>query len=187
MYLYILVFASIMQVLPIAQHFLLSLLLKALCKNSTSSSESNESLSTLIGHVRPLLHSSCMLNTILAKAVAVHLCNYSQVTESDIELMDDEISIIITILQSISCDKLKQRYYSNIMLQVLNLLCSHPMNLAKFESSGIVDVLQSLLEVGGEEEGMVATILWKIASNNDLTSDISDEVVSENHFTQGKL
>lgn len=183
----IITFVSMMQILPIAQHFLLCLFLKALSKTSAGCSESDESLSTLIRHVRPLLHSPFLLTTVLAKAAAVYLCKSSQVTQSDIELADDEVSIIIAILHSISHDQLKQRYYLNIILQVLNLLCSHPMNLVKFESNGIVDVLESLLEVGGEGEDMVANIIWKIASNNEVTSDISDENVSENNFTRGRL
>lgn len=148
----------------VAQHFLLTLLLRSLCKNSV------EVLPTLLNFIQSLMKSHFVIIAVMAKAVATQLQLCAETT-GDIALMDKEVDSIAAIIHELSQDSLKRRYYLNIILQVLILLCSHPTNITRFASHSIVAELQTLMETANEAEDKIAIVLWKIASGGETDSE----------------
>ena len=162
----------------VAHHLLLTTILKVLQTTGIDTINDVDSLSDLKSYVLSLLSSPFMLVAVLAKAVA-HLLTYPQVTKNNMELTDGEVDHIATILCRLSQDKLTRVYFSSIILQVLRLLCSQPVNKTQFMQRGVVVHLQTLMEVSSEAEaGVIANILWTIISMEN-----SDEVID----TKGML
>ena len=148
-------------------------MLKAL---HTSSIATCGSLSTLEKYVQSLSESPFILVALLAKAVSHKLRSHSQEG-----LTDKEAEYIRIILHKISQDYLMRRYYSSIILQALQLSCFHPVNVPLFVRCGIVDTLQTLMDISSNSEAgdVVANILWKILSNDEINAENSEEVVAD--------
>ena len=154
----------------VAHHLLLTTILKVL---QTHGIDDINSLSALKSYVLSLLTSPFMLVAVVAKAVA-HLLTYPEATKNNMELTDGEVDHITTILCRLSQDKLTRVYFSSIILQVLHLLCSQPVNKTQFMQRGVVAHLQTLMEVSSEAEaGVIANILWNIINveNSDVVID----------------
>ena len=167
---------------PVAHHLLLTTIIKALQTTGNDAINDVDSISALKKYVQSLLTSPFVLIAILAKAVA-HLLKYPQMST---ELTDSEVDHIIAMLGRLSQDKLIRRYYSSIILWVLHILCSQPVNITQFMQHDIASHLQTLMEVSSEAEAeVIASILWKVINvkDNDGTTVTVDAIASQSEFT----
>ena len=144
----------------VAQQFLVTSMLKS----HTQDDSSVEAVS-----IKPFLNSSSIFISIMAKAVAVSLLQCStqaEIVASDTEMTEEEIDFLVVIIHGFTEDSLKRRYLFYLILQVLTLLCSQPVNALKFAShNNIVTELEALVEYADELEdpNIIANVLWKIA------------------------
>ena len=118
--------------------------------------------------LQPFLNSPFIFISIMAKAVAVSLLQYSQQTEmvaSDTEMTDKQIDFLAAIIHELSEDSLKRRYLFHLILQALALLCSQPVNADQFASHNIMTELEAMMEHADELENpnIIANVLWIIA------------------------
>ena len=146
----------------VAQQFLVTSMLKS----HTQDDSSVEAVS-----IKPFLNSSSIFISIMAKAVAVSLLQCStqaEIVASDTEMTEEEIDFLVVIIHGFTEDSLKRRYLFYLILQVLTLLCSQPVNALKFAShntGNLVTELEALMEYADELEDpdIIANVLWKIA------------------------
>ena len=167
---------------PVAHHLLLTVILKALQIHSVTIDQSL--LSSLKCYIQSLLSNQFTLVAVLAKAAAL-LLSRPAATKGNTELTDREADVIATLLSKISQDKQIKRYYSSIILQVLHLLSSLPVNARLFMQCGVVANLQILMENSrvGYEVDIIANILWRIALNSETETQLDGNEAASDAIT----
>ena len=125
--------------------------------------------------IQTFLNSPFVFISIMAKAVAVSLLQYSPHTEivSNVtEITNKEIDFLAKIVHNLTKDDMKRRYLLHPILQALTRLCSQPVNANQLTSHRIITELEALMECAEEPEDLdiIANVLWKIANGGELES-----------------
>ena len=155
----------------VAQQLLVTLMLKShIC--------SVRSVETV--PIQTFLNSPFVVISVMAKAVAVSLLQCCPQTEvvANTKMTEKEIDFFAVIIHDLTENSLKRRYLFYLILQVLTLLCSQPVNANQFASHSIITELDTLMECVDEPEDsdIIANVLWKIAANGGELESSTDKL-----------
>ena len=155
----------------VAQHFLVTVLLKLLQKIPTSAAD--EAAPAMLHFVQTLTKSPFMLVCVIAKACFVYLQSYLQPNaDTRILVQSGEVDFIAKIIHDLPQDSLRRRYYLSTTLHILQLLCSNSMNTTHFASHRTLSELERLMDgTNEEEEAIIADLIWKISGGSHTETE----------------